>query len=673
MAQFTGLIPAPNQTNVSRTTLVGFTILEQPNGAQINTLAATIDGYQAISAGNFVNNYTGKIFASTGKWVVGIYPKPPDFVRGAASIAVHMEVRDGYNNLDAYDYVFFTAGYNPPPPEPIPSRPTRPCMIGKPFFPPTDLGLVAALDEGTGTEVELNWKQAYPHDEDNVVFYNVYYSNKRANVFDGYPEFIVENTTTTIGGIAPGDQLFFGVRVAEFVPNLFTTTGLEQAGTDMFFYPDAYVDGYVSPSSLIISASSVSGFPDYGILRIGDELITYSAKLSAPPRFVVRPNGRGYEGTGASAHGVGRRIFLYSGKQDGNTIIASAVPTFQKPNYAIAYVGAGEGCRLDGYRDGYDGYATVGPDGYIDGYLRFKENSVDSLTTDGKNNDESGNFKRFDYCGSYRTHSPEGFMENQCTGTYWGGVQLQPNPTNPSEMVRVRVPDVRTHMLQREELLLETTGEPFVLVRRMWTGARCFCFMQRSEQPNKRCPICYGTGFTQGYTQFFNPRRPDRRILVRIDPATDDLNIVDRGGLEPEYEPSGWTLPFPAIKDRDVLIRFNPDNTEAWRYFVLNVTRNKAFFTQTGAQKLTLKRVPKTDLIYQFPVTRDARPLAVTHTTSVNAAPAVPAHSHSIVVSQGTSLATLKTATLESEGHNHVIFNGVVQEVLNHTHTIIIT
>lgn len=671
MALFTGFIPAPNETNVARTTLVGFTILESPNGAQINTLAAKVDGYQAILAGNFTNGYTGKFFPSSGKWVIGIYPKAPDFLRGAASIAVSMEIRDGYNNLDSYGYTFYTAGYNPPPPEPTPTRPTRPCIIDKPFFPSTDLGLVAALDEGTGTEVELNWKQAYPYDEDNIVFYNVYFAEKRADVFDGYPDFMAQDTTITIGGISPGNQLFFGVRVAEYDSNLFTITGLQHAGPDLFYYPDAYVDGYFSATDLSISSSSVSGFPNFGILRIGDELIAYSSKSLISSQFTIRSTGRGYGGTKAEAHYVGQRIFLYAGRQDGNTIIAQATPSFQKPNYAIAYVGFGEGCRLDGYRDGYDGYAGVGPDGYIDGYLMFKQESVDSMTTDGKNNDKSGDFERLDYCGSYRTHSPASFMQNQCTGTYWGGVQLQPDPNNPGEMIRVRVPDVRVHMLQREELLLETTGEPFVLIRRMWTGARCPCFMRVREHPDKRCPLCYGTGFTQGFAQFFNPRRPDRRILVRVDPATDDLNIVDRGGFESVYEPTGWTLPFPAIKDRDVLIRFNPDNTESWRYFVLNVTRNKAFFDQTGAQKLSLKRIPKTDVIYQFPVTRDARPLAVTHTTSVNSAPAVPAHSHSLIISQGTSLATLKTATLESEGHNHVIFNGVVQEVLNHTHILL--
>lgn len=664
MARFTGFIPTSEQTDVPRTAMVGFTVLEQPDGAQIATLVAKVDGYQAILAGSFVNGYTGKIFAGVNKWVIGIYPKAPDFFRAAARITVHMEVRDGYSNLDAYNYAFYTAGFNPDPPDPVPTNPTRPCIVGKPFFPSTDLGLVAALDEGTGTEVELNWKQAYPHDEDNVVFYNIYVADNRIDVFDGYPDFISESTSATIGGIAPGDLMFFGVRATEFNPSLFTTSGLRQAGTSMFFYPGTYINGTISSTSLIVPVLSVGGFPDYGIIRIGDELLSYSSKGTSPPRFIISPTGRGYEGTTAEAHGGAQEVFLYPGRQDGNTIIAQSVPTFQKPNYAITYI-LGDGHGPDGYRDGYDGYA------YTDGYLRFKQESIDSLTTDGTNNDESGTFPRFDYCGSYRTHSPASFMEGQCSGTYWGGVQLVRDPTDPTKFARLRMPDFTTHMLQREELMLETTGEPFVLIRRMWTGARCPCFMQRREHPDKRCQICYGTSFVQGYIQFFNPRRPDRRILVRIDPATDDLSIVDRGGLEPIYEPTAWTLPFPAIKDRDILIRFNPDNTEAWRYFVLSVTRNKAFFTQTGAQKFTLKRIPKTDIVYSFPITRDARPMAITHTTSVNSAPAVPAHSHSFIMPEGASLITLKTATLEAQGHNHVIFNGVLQEVLNHTHTII--
>jgi hypothetical protein len=194
--------------------------------------------------------------------------------------------------------------------------------------------------------------------------------------------------------------------------------------------------------------------------------------------------------------------------------------------------------------------------------------------------------------------------------------------------------------------------------------------MLRREHPDARCPICLGFGFVQGAVQFFNPRRTDRRILVRVDPAADDVNIVDRGGLEPMYEPGAWTLAFPAIKDRDILIRFNPDNTEEYRYEILDVTRVRATFTQTGAQKFRMKRFPVTDPIYQFPVLRDASPRPGTTQTSVTSASGLRPHSHQVIFPEGVNVLTYRVATLVSEGHNHIIFNGVVQNVINHTHTI---
>jgi len=660
MVNFIRLVPSLNQTDVARTTIVSFTIADA-YGADINTLGVSIDGYQAIRSGNFVNSYNGNIFPSPGKYVVAVYPKAPNFIRGAAQIPVHIEIQDGAT-LDAYDYVFFTAGYNPPPEPPVPPHPTRACLRGRPFFPPTDLGLTAALDEGTGTEVLLQWEGAHPYNENNVVFYNIYASSNKVTVFDGYPDFLVTDVGTTIGGIAPGEMYFFGVRVAEFDPLAFTYVGMQQAGGDMYFYPEfVQVDAYAGPFATTIKVTSVDGFPNFGIIVVDRELIKYSSLQQSPPAFVVAHDGRGYGGTLAAGHFVGTKISLYPGREDANTITAQAVPTFQKPNYARTYV-LGDGYGADGYRDGYDGYA------FHDGYLMFKQEPIDSLTTDGKNNDESGEFPPFDYCGTWRARSPSSFMQGQCVGTYIGGAQVRTDADGNRHLVKVT--DVRTHMLQREELLLESTGEPFVLLRRMWTGMRCLCFMQRREHPDARCPICFGTAFVQGYVQFFNPRRSDRRILVRINPATDDLNIVDRGGFEPMYEPDGWTMPFPQVKDRDILIRFNPDGTEAWRYEVLNVVRNKVMFTQTGAQQIKMKRMPKTDIIYQFPVMRTTRPIPGAITTSANSTPGLISHSHSIILPEGSNVTTLKVATLESEGHNHIIYNGQVQSVLNHTHTL---
>jgi len=657
MATFTNFLPLSEQTDVARTTGVNFTVVVDAYGVQIGTLSAGIDGVLAIQAGLFVNGYNGRIFAGSGKYVVGIYPKSPNFLQPAAKVDISLNVLDSYGSIDAYGYSFYTVGYNPTPPvPPVPQEESRACSKIKPTFTPTDIGLRAVWDSGTGTEVILKWKPAYPYNDNDIIYYNIYFASEKEDVFN-HPEFMAEANEITIGGFAPGDMNFFAVRSAEFNPLSFTTDGMIQAGPDMFFYPSTATDGYVGHEDSVILVQSVDGFPQYGIIQIGTELIRYgSLQNLLPPSFVVSAYGRGYMGTIAQAHLADSEVMLYNGREDSNSGIVRAVPTFQKPNYALTWVGM-DGYGNDGYRDGYDGY-----DAY-DGYLLYNQELIDSNTTDGENNDASGKFNRFDYCGSWRQLSPASFMQGQCTKSYFGGTQMRNGQ-------KVRASNVIDQMLQREELLLETTGEPFVLLRRMWTGMRCLCFMNRREHPNARCPVCFSTGFTTGFVQFFNPRRSDRRILVRVDPAEDDLTIIDRGGLEPMYEPSAWTLPFPQLKDRDILVRFNPNNTEEWRYEILNVTRNRAFFTQTGAQKFKMKRLVKTDIVFQFPVMRDTKPYPGSIYTSTNGGPGMKPHFHMLVVPAGVNYGTLKEATQESEGHNHIIYNGIIQPVLGHTHSL---
>jgi len=1092
MVVFTNFSPFRDETNVARTAVVSFTMVDDGYGIDINTLSVKFGTHQILSAGSFIDGYTGRIFSAAGKHVVGIYPTSPFFER-ASKIDIYIGVNDGYGTLNSESYSFYTAGYNAPASEPITTSIPRSCPQAPPFFPPTDIGLVAALDSGVGTEVELQWKAAAPHNENNVIFYNVYYSTDRSAVFDGYPDFIVSDTEATIGGLAPGDMHHFGVRVTEFDPLLFTISGLQQAGPNMFFYPMGTLDGYISASATFIPAAT-DGFPQFGIIHLGTELVKYGSLSISPPGFVVATSGRGYAETIAEPHANNIAIRLFGGREDSNTKIVLATPTFQKPNYALTWVRS-DGYGADGYRDGYDGYdayynAALGAnrlfDGY-DGYYRHHGKTYDSITTDGTNNDNSGTFPRLDYCGTWRAMSPQSFMQGQCRPSYFGGAQIRFDDDGYRHLVKV--PDVRTHMLQREELLLESTGEPLILLRRMWTGTRCLCYMNRREHPDARCPVCFvpgslvntkngyipienvkvgdyvlsddgtynkvnkvmerefdgylrkiethsttpllvtpehpfltilsnheisrscgpkcsafiengdgtarhaeprllpsnrwwarvttpqgnrislgtfntrveaekvinnyyittyspkhkldwknaenisvndwlvnkwsneikdidtikipsnftkktklgskrngvetfhlneeflwivgmyiaegshgarhlcfslhknevnfqkrivnyfknlgfnstvrntsengvaieiystslskwfpemlgtkcynkkipedfmtlpnnklkallqgiydgdgnkaqleigqtskilafqiidilhrlgkqplmnirqseirtpkgnkrkpcyivswesddfrhnnrkgkwdfkeevlvrvknstsvqykgkvynlevderhtyvvenivvhncfSTGFVQGYVQFFNPRRSDKRLLVRIDPATDDLNIVDRGGLEPMYEPNGWTLPFPAIKDRDILIRFNPNNTEEFRYEVLDVTRVRAMFTQTGAQKLRIKRLPKTDIAYQFPAVRDTSPTPGSLVTSTDSGPGLNAHSHQLVLREGTDVLSLRGATLVAENHNHIVVNGIVQPVLGHTHTL---
>lgn len=663
MAEFTKLLPAPGQTAVPRTAAVNFTVLEGASGAQINSLTTSIDGVKAIDNGLFVNNFNGQIILGTNLWVVSVYPKPPLYLDHASKISISSNILDSYSVMDSYGWDFYTVGYiqpgSPlpiPPGGPIPSSvPSRACLIGKPFFVDYEVGLEVALDEGTGTEVELEWKQASPSDENNFIVYNIYSHTNKINVFDSNPQFLTTDLSATIGGLKPGDLRFFAVRASEWNPNISNLSGLTQAGIDLYSYPSTTLTENIEDGYTTIKVDSINDFPEKGILLIEDELIKYNSIQQIPASFIV--DVRGYINTIAEEHSADTTILLYKGVEDGNTIIAQTLPSFQKPNWPITYV-LGDGYGPDGYRDGYDGYA------YHDGYLIPKQIIRDDITGPIDANDNASDFPSFDYCGTWRRQSPQNFWQGQCTGSYFGGIQKK-------DGVFVRESNVFNHMLQREELMLETTGEPFVLLRRKWTGTRCICHRLRREHPDKRCPICFGTGFQGGYDQFINTRRPDGRMLARVSPTNEDLKIEDKGGLTPDYSPNVWTLAFPGLKDRDVLIRFNEDGTEEFRYMILNVERTKAFFGKPGAQKFNMQRVHRTDPIYQFPAQRNMSPHPFIIQTSVSSAIGVTEHNHTMYIPEGKNQANINGVTNESRGHTHIVRNGIVQPTLNHTHSLI--
>ena len=87
-------------------------------------------------------------------------------------------------------------------------------------------------------------------------------------------------------------------------------------------------------------------------------------------------------------------------------------------------------------------------------------------------------------------------------------------------------------------------------------------------------------------------------------PETDWLKIDQSGGLMQTPEPTAWTLSTPRIRDRDVLVLFDPEtNEETWRYEILEVTRNRNILNSFGSQAFSMKRQDKTDQISGIPFT----------------------------------------------------------------------
>jgi hypothetical protein len=122
-----------------------------------------------------------------------------------------------------------------------------------------------------------------------------------------------------------------------------------------------------------------------------------------------------------------------------------------------------------------------------------------------------------------------------------------------------------------------------------------------------------------------------------------------------------------------VLILFDQDDNESFRYEVGDVVRNITILGLDGGQHLKTFRVRKFDPIYQIRVFRNTSDFPAKLNTSVSFTPGIPPHTHEIVINENTlSISQINQTTALSQGHNHPIVNGEVYTVLGHTHTIVL-
>src|SRR5690606_28419768 len=134
-----------------------------------------------------------------------------------------------------------------------------------------------------------------------------------------------------------------------------------------------------------------------------------------------------------------------------------------------------------------------------------------------------------------------------------------------------------------------------------------------------------------------------------------------------------WTLTVPTIKNRDIIVLFDEDNNEEFRYEVMTVTRNNTLVGLNGGQKLRVSRIRKFDPAYQIRIFRDTSDFPSKLNTSIGFTTGIPPHTHEIVINEKVlSVNQINQTTGISQSHNHPIINGQVMEVLGHTHTIIL-
>ena len=516
------------------------------------------------------------------------------------------------------------------------------------------VGLISASSLGDGYTISLKWNKAYPDNKNKKIAHHIYYSTIIENVYtDGIKYVSVDDSLqANIIDLTPGQLYFFSVRPVEYDPTILDLPNLLPIAYDnLRLYPYSLLRQDITEYDLIIPLVDVEGFPTNGIVKIGRELVRYLAVDQINKNLVLTNiSQRGFNNTLATYHTVdgydGYKIwdtainFFTPGEDTIYDKISSCESRFEYPNFPMTII---------------DGYRQV---------------IKDILSTDLTISDEyNQDFPMYDYAGYHRT-DPVQLLNGVCVGSYIGGEMGCIDGYGNVNMMRGMT--LQDHNNQRQEVLLSVTGKPAVLIKRIKTGITCACYRNFNETSDDRCPICMGTKFVIGYEQYFNPRRSDGRILVRPEPAEENLKRYE-AGLESEYIMSVWTLTVPTIKNRDILVLFDMEGNEEFRYEVLGVNRNAMINSLQGGQKMRVQRVRKFDPIYQIRVITDTSMFPSKLNTTIGMALNIPPHTHEIVVNEKVmSVNQINQTTAVMQGHNHQIVNGVVQPVLGHTHTIIL-
>lgn len=521
-------------------------------------------------------------------------------------------------------------------------------------FDASFLGLKTIGSNGDGYSFDLEWYRTYVKPSTYQLFYNIYYSTIEKDIFSDGIKYVSDSPTLKVtigGGFKIGVVYYFCVRATAFEPSTFNYSELPYVSSNLRIYPETALDQNITSTSTIIPILDASLFPPIGLIQIGSEIIGYSSVDKVDNLLILSNIGQrglyntiprehttdGYDGY---VYAENPFVRVFSGFENMHTVIGIGENRFSEQ------------------------YARTN----VDGYKEQKDIITSSKNLQIVDNINEG-FPSYDYAGWHRTSIPD-LLSGKCLGSYFGGEQGCADGYDSTGGLR-GIP-IQTQMMQREEMLLESTGSSCILFKRMYEGKTSRHYDNISQNSAHRGIDNHGTIFVGGYEQYFNSKRSDGRLFIRFGPTKENYERQEPG-IENVFVTNCWISVTPTIKDGDFIIRYNKDGSEEWRYEIVDVERSDTFILNSGLQKFTAIRVRKTDPIYQVRSIADTSMFPREIMTSINSVNGIPAHSHRIVVNENIlNVIQINQTTSIIQGHNHDIVSGMIQNVLGHTHSIIL-
>ena len=386
---------------------------DEIDDVNVSSINVWINNLEAVVGGTFQTTFLGESSSITkvdDGAMVRIEPEE-SFRDGAYNVKYYIEDTSG-NSLQG------NFSYSVDLPEAV-----LPSTFPQVRFLGFSQGIRKVSNMGRGDMLRVEWYQPVSRSYKGDSFALIYENESRLEVFDSNPKYIAKSTTRSadLSGFTPGLTLSFATRALEAFKDSIDLSGMKEAAEGVYEIPeDAVVSEQVNQDDTRITVEATDGYPASGVLIINDsEVVRYTAKTDT--EFLLPSNGRGLNGTSKGIYIKGDTVKIFFSCQDKNTVIIMATPT------------------------------------YFDGYESGREISNTGLVVTDYSESDKKFFQGFDFCGYHRAIPQNILQGNDDCGSYLGG-----------EFNKTRGMNLFDRMLNREEVILDQTGEPVILLKRLW-------------------------------------------------------------------------------------------------------------------------------------------------------------------------------------------------------------